>query len=187
MNRLHQVISGNSYLSDALNILKEEQSEQFYIGAGAITQTVWNYLFGNEPAYGIEDLDIVYFNNTDICETAEQYIIDYLTPKLMSIPFSLDVKNQARVHLWYNSKFGYAITPIISVDDALSRWPTTANAVCVRMTMSNNLEIHAPFGLDDLFSGIIRANKKDITREIYYKKANKWLQKWPGLKVIPWE
>ena len=48
------------------------------------------------------------------------------------------------------------------------------------------MKIYTPFGLDDLFSGIVRANKRQITSEIYNRKVQKWIIKWPNLKIIPW-
>jgi uncharacterized protein len=186
MNKLNSILVENNYLIDVINILKQEQLEQYYVGAGVIAQTVWNYNFGNELTYGIDDIDIAYFDNEDLSEFAENSIIDNLSSKLKHIPINLDIKNQARTHLWYNKRFGYEITPITSIKDAIDRWPTTATAIGVRLINQNDLEIYSPFGLDDLFSGIIRANKKQITPEIYNDKANKWLKKWPKLKVIPW-
>jgi hypothetical protein len=34
-----------------------------------------------------------------------------------------DVKNQAAVHLWYERRFGYAVPPLHSVEDAVATWP----------------------------------------------------------------
>jgi uncharacterized protein len=187
MNKLHSILTGNNYLIEVIKILSNDPSEQFYVGAGAIAQTVWNYHFGNELTFGIDDIDIVYFNNNDLSENAESNIIERLSLKLKQFPFVIDIKNQARVHLWYKKKFGYNIVQIASIKDAIDRWPTTATAIGVRLNNKNDLEIYSPFGLDDLFSGIIRANKKQITPEIYNNIANKWLKKWPKLKMIPWD
>jgi hypothetical protein len=137
--------------------------------------------------YGIEDLDIVYFDNTDLSETAENTIIESLSPKLNHIPLVPDIKNQARVHLWYKIKFGSEITPLTSLKDAVEHWPATANSIAIRLDEFNNSEIIAPFGLDDLFSGIIRANKRQVSAGVFYKKARKWHEKWPDLQIIPWE
>jgi uncharacterized protein len=186
MNDFITIIKQNKYLFDVLKITSSDQTEKFYIGAGAVTQTVWNSIFGNEPTYGIDDIDIVYFNNNVVSELAEDTVIKTLSQKLTHIPFHLDIKNQARVHLWYKKKFGFELLPITSVKDAIDRWPTTANSIGLRIDRNNNMEIYAPFGLDDLFSGIVRANKREITEEIYNRKVQKWIKKWPGLKIIPW-
>src|SRR5437899_6635367 len=45
------------------------------------------------------------------------------------LPIKLDVKNEARVHLWYEDRFGYAIKPYLSSADAIATFPTTATAV----------------------------------------------------------
>lgn len=39
--------------------------EKFYIGAGAIVQTIWNVLTNRPVDYGIDDIDIVYYNPQD--------------------------------------------------------------------------------------------------------------------------
>jgi hypothetical protein len=186
MNNLFNILSRNEPLFKAINILKNITSEQFYIGAGAIAQTVWNYHFGNDLAFGIDDFDIAYYNSSDLSEGAENKVIEYLAVKLKQIPIKLDIKNQARVHLWYKYKFGYEISPISSIEDAIDRWPTTSTSIAVRINDHNLLDIYSPFGLDDLFSYTIRANKRQITPEIYENKIKKWILKWPKLKVIPW-
>ncbi|WJV29726.1 nucleotidyltransferase family protein [Rossellomorea sp. AcN35-11] len=100
--------------------------------------------------------------------------------------FKLDVKNQARVHLWYEKKFGFSIKPYESLEEAIDSWPTTATALGVRLERGGSHKIYAPYDLEDLYSMIVRPNKRMITREIYEAKANKWKNKWPMLKVIPW-
>src|SRR6476620_8096023 len=62
------------------------------------------------------------------------------------LPIKLDVKNEARVHLWYEDRFGYAIKPYSSSADAIATFPTTATAVGVRQIHSK-FECCAPFGL----------------------------------------
>jgi len=89
------------------------------------------------------------------------------------------------VHLWYKEHFGYDIKPYISVENAINTWPTTSTSIGIRIE-TQNLKIYAPFGLNDLFGMIIRVNKAQITEEIYNQKVNKWIKKWPTLKIIPW-
>lgn len=74
----------------------------------------------------------------------------------------------------------------MSEEAAINTWPTTATAIGVRKT-GEEWNIYAPFGLNDLFGMVVRANKTQITKEIYEKKVNRWTQRWPGLTVIPWE
>jgi hypothetical protein len=96
----------------------------------------------------------------------------------------IDVKNEARVHTWYEAKLGYPIAPYKSITDAIESFPTTATAIAIKPTPSG-VAINAPFGIDDLMSGIIRPNKRQITREIYSAKVERWTTIWPGLVVSP--
>ena len=57
----------------------------------------------------------------------------------------------------------------------------------IRRDKNGAFKIYAPFGLNDLFGKIVRANKAQITKDIYENKTTRWLSKWPDLKVIPWE
>ncbi len=47
--------------------------------------------------------------------------------------------------------------------------------------------IFAPFGTNDLLSLRVRANCVQITPEIYAAKAERWIEAWPLLEVLPWE
>src|SRR5690606_17633631 len=93
---------------------------------------------------------------------------------------------EARVHLWYEARFGYPIRPYRSMEDAIRSFPTTATAVGVRPE-AGGLRIFAPFGLSDLFGLTVRANPAQITRAIYEAKTSRWLALWPRLRVTPWE
>jgi hypothetical protein len=81
--------------------------------------------------------------------------------KVFDIPLEFDVKNQARVHLWYEKKFGYPIQPYRSVEAAINTWPTTATAIAARIDECG-YKICAPFGLNDLLGMIVRPNKTQI-------------------------
>ncbi len=166
-----------------------EESEGFgltdyYLGAGCIAQTVWNYQNGNPPMHGIDDIDFVYYDG-DLSQEAENAVADAVRTRFADCPLRIDVKNEARVHIWYRDHFGYDIAPYDSLESAINTWPTTATAVGIRLT-GGGLRVYAPYGLDDLFSQIVRPNKTQITREIYEKKVSRWVRNWPSLTVIPW-
>ncbi len=44
----------------------------------------------------------------------------------------IDIKNEARVHLWYGERFGKEIEPYRSSAEAIATWPTSASCVGVR-------------------------------------------------------
>ncbi|MFA1624573.1 nucleotidyltransferase family protein [Rhizobium mongolense] len=157
-----------------------------WLAAGAVTQTVWNHAFGSPPVYGINDIDIVYFDASDLSEQSEADHAARIRRAFADLSVWIDVKNEARVHLWYEAKFGYPIDPYISASHAITTFPTTATAVGLQ-SRDGNLELCAPYGLSDLLSGIVRPNKKQITREIYAQKVNRWITVWPKLTVIGWD
>jgi hypothetical protein len=90
------------------------------------------------------------------------------------------------VHLWYAEKFGNALAPYVSTEDAITTFPTTATAVGVQ-PRAGGLHVFAPYGLSDLLGLIVRPNKKQITQAIYDAKVKKWQAKWSGLRVVPWD
>ncbi|MFR0555211.1 nucleotidyltransferase family protein [Loigolactobacillus coryniformis subsp. coryniformis] len=152
---------------------------------GSITQSVWNALFHQTPGYSISDVDIVYYD-PDLSVAKEAATQEKIAQQLAGNQYTIDVKNEARVHLWYAQRFGKTITPYQSTEDAISTWPTTATALGVYIDENARLQAFAPYGLNDLFMGIVRPNKKLITAAVYQAKAHKWQQKWPDLTVVDW-
>jgi uncharacterized protein len=90
------------------------------------------------------------------------------------------------VHLWYAAKFGNALAPYVSTEDAITTFSTTATAVGVQ-PRAETLHVFSPYGLSDLLGLIVRPNKKQITQPIYDARVKKWLGRWPGLRVVPWD
>jgi hypothetical protein len=157
-----------------------------WLVAGAVAQSVWNALTSRAPEYGLKDIDIVYFDDADLSRQAEAAHELRLRRLFAGLPVKLDVKNEARVHLWYRDVFGKAIEPYRSAADAISSFPTTATSIGVR-PRSGELELCAPFGCDDLLGGLVRANKRQITREVYERKIARWRPLWPELTYLPWD
>ncbi|MDP4549576.1 nucleotidyltransferase family protein [Alkalihalobacillus macyae] len=183
---LENILNLNENIEKVLKVSQIE-FDHYYVGAGSLVQTVWNYLSGYPLNYGISDIDIIYFDDKDLTKEKEEMIEQKLASSLSDLPLEIDVKNEARVHLWYKKKFGKDINPYQSLEDAINSWPTTATALGVRREDDGEFKVYAPYGLNDLFSMTVRANKQLITRDIYEAKATKWLNLWPKLTVIPWE
>jgi len=184
---LQKIIMSNDIIASAIERGKSAELDNYYIGGGCIAQTVWNYLSNNPLSYGIKDIDFVYFDDKKLGIDDENQVVSKVKDLYSDLKIEVDVKNEARVHLWYENHFGYEIKPYSSLEDALNTWPTTATCIGVRKEISGDWKIYAPFGLNDLFGMIVRANKTQITKQIYEAKAVDWLKKWPDLKVVPWE
>jgi uncharacterized protein len=183
--RLFEALRRNDTLWESLRRLPALRLPDWFLGAGCIAQTVWNHAHGRPPADGILDYDLVYFD-PDRSEAAEERVIHAACQLLEDLQDTLDDKNQARVHLWYGARFGIQTRPYVDVEDAIGTWPTTASAVGVRLE-EGGLRLCAPFGLDDLFGLVVRANRVQVTREIYEAKVDRWSRQWPMLQITPWE
>lgn len=186
VNVLESIIDSSPTLKTALERAELSGLDNYYIGAGFIAQNVWNYLLDKRPDYGIKDIDFVYYDDRNLDYQSEDTVIKKIKALYSDFAIAVDVKNQARVHLWYKDRFGYAIAPYKSLEAAINTWPTTATAIGVRKGQNNELKIYAPFGLNDLLGKIVRPNKTQITEDIYRKKISDWLGKWPELTIIPW-
>lgn len=156
-----------------------------WLAAGCLAQTVWNDAFGFAPTHGLSDIDLVYFDGGDLTAETEAAHATSIRALFADLGLWVDVKNEARVHLWYAEKFGDAQAPYVSTEDAITTFPTTATAIGVQPRV-DGLHVFAPYGLSDLLGLIVRPNKKQITRPIYEAKVKKWLAVWPGLRVVVW-
>lgn len=182
--RLKLELRANVALWECLERLSSLNLPRWYLGAGCIAQTIWNSVHRKAPDADICDYDLVYFD-ADVSEEHERAVALAARRAVDDLQIKLDVKNQARVHLWYGSRFGFEIQPYRSLEDAISTWPTTATALGVRL-VGAEFQVFAPFGLHDLFDLVIRANRIQITPEIYDAKAARWGLRWPLLRMLPW-
>jgi uncharacterized protein len=182
---LEATVRGNPMACVLMDRLPELGLPSWYLGAGAVAQTVWNYLHGFEPTHGISDYDVVFFDSGDLTESHEAAVEAEVLSLFGEHRAHLDVTNEARVHLWYERRFGRPLTPYRSVEHAIASWPTTATSVGIR-SGKHDVVVCAPFGLTDLFSMTVRANTTLIDRAIYETKTTRWRGLWPRLTVLPW-
>lgn len=181
-----KIIDQSRPLQAILAAVAELGVVDWYVGAGFVAQTVWNYSFRLPALYGIRDVDVAYYDRSDLSAGVEEDFEKRLLEDVPGLPLKFDVKNQARVHLWYFERFGYTIPQYQSLEAAIDTWPTTATALGVRRERNGDLEIYAPFGLEDLMGQIVRPNKIQITKEIYEHKVARWRTIWPKLVILPW-
>ncbi|HIT37003.1 MAG TPA: nucleotidyltransferase family protein [Candidatus Onthousia faecipullorum] len=182
---LEEILFKNKTLKEILTRLEKSNLKNYYVGAGAINQTIFNYLHNFKIDANIKDYDIIYYDE-DLSYEKENLVIKYIKELLKDIDVDVDIKNEARVHLWYNKKYNDNRKPYTSLEDAISRWGTTITCIGVRLE-DGNLIVDAPYGLNDLFNMIIRPVKIDFKEEDYNKKVEKWKKNWPKLTIIPWK
>jgi hypothetical protein len=76
-----------------------------WIVSGCLVQTAWNVQTIRALDYGIADYDVFYFD-PDTSWQAEDAVIRKLQRRLASLDVLIEVRNQARVHLWYPESMG---------------------------------------------------------------------------------
>ncbi len=183
--RLTDGLRANEALWECLHRFPALNLSAWYLGAGCVAQTIWNLAHGKAPSADILDYDLVYYDR-DSSEEREERVTREARELVADLPIEVDATNEARVHLWYPERFGYSIQPYQSTEDAIGTWPTTATAIGVRPS-GGQLEVWAPFGVDDLFNLVVRPNRVQITPAIYDAKITRWVARWPSLVVLPWE
>ena len=66
-----KTILKNPKIKELLNGNPFPRTRSWYLGAGCLSQTVWNYLLGKEIETGIGDYDLVYYDKTNLTKQAE--------------------------------------------------------------------------------------------------------------------
>lgn len=180
-----EAVRASPLLGPILERWNEIRLPDCWLAAGAVAQTIWNRKLDKPHEHGIRDIDLVYFDNIDLTKDSEEAHAGRLRGLFSELPVNLDVKNEARVHLWYAERFGTALPPYRSTKDAITTFPTTATAFGLR-PREGWFEIYAPYGLSDVLELRIVANTKQITREVYEAKTARWRELWPELEIIDW-
>lgn len=169
-----------------LDRLPELGLPDWHLVSGCLFQTVWNHLSGKPPTHGVLDYDVFYWDAADLSWEAEDAAIQRVARATADLGFEVQVRNQARVHLWYPEKHGVAYAPLASSREGIDRFLSRASCVGVSHDTEDGLEVYAPFGFDELFSMIVRPNPRIELPGVYYQKAARWREAWPDLTVEPW-
>ena len=183
---LETIVRAEPVLMAALVTLRALELPDPLIGSGAIYNTVWNSLTGRVPLTGIKDIDVVYFDHSDLSYEAEDRVIQRAALAFAQLPLPVEVRNQARVHLWFPQKFGTPYPQLRSSAEMMNYFASRTHAVSIRLEADDRLSIFAPFGLDDVFAFRITPNCVLDNRRTHETKAARAKAIWPELTVVPW-
>ena len=184
--KLEDIVRSSPLLMEVLAGLREDGLPDHLLVAGAIYNLVWNRLTGRPDLNGIHDIDIFYFDASDPSWEAEDVVIRRLAPRFAHLPLPVQVRNQARVHLWFPGKFGIPFAPLGSAAEMLGRYASKAHSVGARLELDDTMTIVAPFGLDDIFSFRIAPNPVLANKRAHEAKAARARSLWPEITVLPW-
>ncbi|CAI4215988.1 unnamed protein product [Parascedosporium putredinis] len=131
LDHLRLVLSTNPTLVEVLKRAATLNLPQWYVAAGAVSQTIWNHVSSLPPETGIHDYDLVFYDASDL---------------------SYEAEDAARVHLWYEERFGIACPVHQSVEDGIDSWMTTSAMIGVRLERDGEWTVYAPRGLSDFLT-----------------------------------
>ena len=142
---LTKIIESDDLLMSILTTVQAMQLEDCWVAAGVIRNKVWDYIHCAQTE--INDIDVIYFDESDCLTETEKALESKLQEMMPNQPWS--VKNQARMHI--KNK----VAPYASSFDGVAHFPETPTAIAARLH-NNKIEILAPYGLHDLFEGLVR-------------------------------
>ena len=94
---------------------------QCMLTAGCLFQAIWNHQSRLPPAWGVKDYDVFYFDE-NLSWEAENEVIHSAQRLFQDLDVIVEIKNQARVHLWYGQRFGAAYPQLHSTKDGVDRY-----------------------------------------------------------------
>jgi hypothetical protein len=182
--RLRAIARATPWCMQALHAVAQLGLPHCCIGAGAVRNLVWDALHGYSQPSALSDIDVAYFDAHDLLAESEVQLRQRLATLLPGVPW--EVCNQARVHLWFEAEFGYAVPPLGSLDDAIATWPEFATSVGIWLRPDGEIGIVAPHGLDDLFNMVVRHNPARISLNGYAQRlaSKDYAARWPHVTII---
>ncbi len=154
-----------------------------WLVAGSVYQSFWNAQSGRPPTAGIKDYDLFYFDPTDLSYEAEDRVIERAKLVFADLDAIIDIKNQARVHLWYKQRFGAEYAPVSSAREAIGRFQIRCTCVGVRPRPDGTLDLHAPYGAEELKQGLLVVNEVCSDKSGALAKAQTYVARWPWLTI----
>jgi len=151
-----------------------------YLTAGCLFQAIWNLKSGRQALWGIKDYDVFYFDS-DVSWDTENRVIRAVIEKTADLGISVEVRNQARVHLWYPQKFGRSYPQLQSARDGIDRYLICCTCVGINVTTG---KLYAPNGLQELENGLLRMNPRNPQADLFHLKAQSYRSRWPWLTIV---
>jgi hypothetical protein len=160
--------------------LPELGLQQCMLTAGCLFQAVWNHQTQQPVAWGVKDYDVFYFDE-DLSWEAEDEVIQRARGLFEDLEVNVEIRNQARVHLWYRQRFGGEYPQLRSARDGVDRYLIAGT--CMGLDVATG-EVYAPNGLADTEQGLLRINPRNPRPDLFDQKARSYQARWPWLRII---
>ena len=179
-DRLLQLIKNDQVAMSSLKAVRDVGPPDAYLAAGFIRNRYWDSLYATVSECPDVDIDVVYYDCKKYSKSLDQGYEQALECHLATGIWQ--VRNQARMHSFGN------YPPFSGLSHALCHWAETATTVGVRLTGAEQLQVIAPYGLDDLYGHILRiTTPMEQNDPVGFKnrlEVKGWQKRWPKLTVI---
>jgi hypothetical protein len=172
------LIRADKWRMDCLAAVKTLSLPDWLLVAGFVRNLIWDHLHGKTKATPLNDVDVAFFDPSDLAPAMEQDIESIL--RSMRPEVCWQVRNQARMHLRNGHR------PYRNTTDAISYYPEQATCVGVRLSAANEVEVVAPLGLEHNWKLSIAPNPKANYADSVFMarmKSKRWLETWPALEA----
>ena len=180
------IVRDDPLVREALLRARDLDLPHWRIVSGLLYNSVWNALTGRPSGHGIKDVDLFYFDPADLSWEAEDTVIVRGEQIFDGLPVPVEIRNEARVHLWFEKRFGQPYPPLSSCEEGIDRFASKTHAVGVRLLGDDALDLYAPFGLDDIFSFRIVPNRILDNAATHHAKGARAAANWPEVTVVAW-
>ena len=166
---LGHLLAEDRWRMGVLRLVCDLDIPESFVTGDFVRHLVWDHLHGR-PMTPLETVEVVYWAP----ERAEALVDRNLEGELSvrSPKKNWSVFNLARLSPRPDD-----------IEAALRRGPETASAVAVAVDHHDRLSVRAPFGLSDLFDGIVRPVDPSVADEVRNRVVEKrWRKLYPRLK-----
>ncbi|MGR3463406.1 nucleotidyltransferase family protein [Limimaricola sp.] len=183
-DRLMGIVRAAPDLMAAFRAARALDLPDWWIVSGALYGAVWNALTGRPAMHGVKDIDLFYFD-PDTSWAAEDRVIRRAAPMFAPAP-PVEIRNQARVPIWYREHFGHACPDYASSREGIDHFASRTHCIGMRLRPDEGFDIYAPHGLEDIFAMRVVPNPVLPNRATHDAKAARQKSCWPELAVEPW-
>ncbi len=172
------LIRKDEWMMTVLRAARSLELPDWVIGAGFVRNKVWDHLHGYTERTPLADIDLIYFDPSDISEDREK-VYDRKLRELVDTSWS--TKNQARMHTVNGNE------PFTSSEDGLAHWIETPTCTGVKLLEDDSLQLIVPHGIDDLVNLRVRPTNPERDSALFQERVTKkrWKELWPKLEILP--
>lgn len=161
-DRLVGMARQSPWFMEALAAVQALGLSSWCIGAGAVRNLVWDALHQHAAPSALSDIDVAYFDDTDLTPARDAALQSRLTSR-------------------------HPVEPLHSLEEAIGTWPKYATSVGLTLRPDGTIQVIAPHGLQDLFDIVVRRNPARVSVATYRQRtaSKRHAERWPQVRIIP--